>query len=427
MIAVVVSQEDEASLTIRDALLGAADWGRHEPHGPWKREWTHGDGENDGFVMVEKDGLHLYYDGVDKDLREAFDVSLVVFVSRHSGDTGPLLTAHHTGNFDGAEYGGEPRSLATPAPAATKHLLRFFESNAPDGFEACMEATHHGPSELDVPSVFAEVGSGPEEWERDDAARTVARGVLSLPERDEPRTTVIGVGGGHYSPRFTRIALETDAAVGHVAADYALPVGDELLHEAYASSDADGVVLDGDAAEETVGYPVVSEARLRERAGVPEEAVEAVEEVLESPAGEACLTERAKKGADEAVGFNAALVREARNVDAGATDEALEEHALGYSEKKGSIDGVAVPAGEARGLGESLAKVIQKEYNATVDDEGVVVEREAFDAEAARELGVEEGPEFGRLSAGEAVETDEGTVRPEDVHETERRSFGYRG
>jgi D-aminoacyl-tRNA deacylase len=426
MIAVVVSQEDEASLTIRDALLCAADWTRHEPTGPWEREWTY-DAPDDGFVMVEKDGLHLYYDGVDDDLRSSFDVSLVVFVSRHSGDTGPLLTAHHTGNFDGAEYGGEPRSLAAPAPAATKHLLRFFESKAPSGFDACMEATHHGPSELDVPSVFAEVGSGPDEWEHEEAAWTVANGVLSLPERDEPRTTVVGVGGGHYAPRFTRIALETDAAVGHVAADYALPIGDELLHEAYTSSDADAVVLEDDATEEAVGYPVVSEARLREVAGVPEEAVEAAEDVLESPAGEACLTERAKKGADEAVGFNAGLVRKARNVDTGATDEVLKERALGYVEKNGSIDGVAVPAGEAHGLGEALAKVIQQEYNATVDDECVVVEREAFDAEAARELGVEEGPDFGRLSAGETVETDEGTVCPEDVHETERRSFGYRG
>ena len=426
MIAVVVSREDEASLTIRDALLDAADWGRHEPHGPWKREWTYDGEKGEGFAMVEKDGLHLQYDGVDEDLRSVFDVSLIVFVSRHSGDTGPLLTAHHTGNFGGAEYGGEPRSLATPAPAATKHLLRFFESNAPGGFDACMEATHHGPSELDVPSVFAEVGSGPDEWERDDAARTVAQGVLSLGERDQPRTTVVGIGGGHYAPRFTRIALETDAAVGHVAADYALPVDDEVLSEAYEKSDADAVVVDGNATDATVEYPVVSEARLRERAGVPEETVEAVEDVLEAPAGEACLTERAQEGAD-AVGFDAALVHEARNVNPDAANESLEKKALGYVERNGRVETVAVPAGEARELAEALAVTIEEEHDVTVDDEDVVVEREVFDADAARELGVEEGPDFGRLSAGEKVETDEGTVRPEDVHETERRSFGYRG
>ena len=426
MIAVVVSREDEASLTIRDALLDAADWTRHEPSGPWKREWIY-DGADEGFVMVEKEGLHLYYDGVDDDLRSVFDVSLIVFVSRHSGDTGPLLTAHHTGNFDGAEYGGEPRSLAAPAPAAAKYLLRYFNAESPDGFDACMEATHHGPSELDVPSVFAEVGSGPDEWEREDAARTVAGGVLSLPERDEPRMTVVGVGGGHYAPRFTRIALETDAAVGHIAADYDLPVDDELLHEAYESSNADAVVLDGDAADATVDFPVVSEARLRERAGVPDETVEDVENVLGAPAGEAHLTERAEEGADaaNAAGFDAALVREARNVDADATDKALETNALGYVERNGRVENVAVPAGEARELAKALTDVLRQKHDVTVDDGRVVVEREVFDADAARELGVEEGPDFGRLSAGETVETDEGTVRPQDVHETERRVFIY--
>jgi D-aminoacyl-tRNA deacylase len=422
MIAVVVSREDEASLTIRDALLDAADWRRHEPSGPWVREWSH-----DGYVMVEKEGLHLYYDDVDDELSDSFDVTVIVFVSRHSGDTGPLLTAHHTGNFDGAEYGGEPHSLATPAPGAAKHLLRYFEEEAPEGFDVSMEATHHGPSELDTPSVFAEVGSGPDEWGREDAARAVAGGVLSLEERSEPRTTVVGVGGGHYAPRFTRIALETDAAVGHIAAEYDLPVDDELLHEAYESSDADAVVFDGEATHGEYDLPVVSEEGLRERAGVPEATVEAVEEVLGARAGKAHLTRRAAEGAEEATGFDASLVREARKANREETDEALEGHTLGYVEEGGRVQRVAVPEGGARELAETLADVLREEHNVTVNDEEVVVERDVFDAERARELGVEEGPAFGRLSSGETVETGKGVVTPEEVHKRERRVFDYRG
>jgi ribonuclease Z len=38
-----------------------------------------------------------------------------------------------------------------------------------------------------------------------------------------------------------------------------------------------------------------------------------------------------------------------------------------------------------------------------------------FDAEAAERLGVEHGPAFGRLQRGETVETDRGSVGPEDV------------
>lgn len=435
MIAVVVSREDTASLTIRDALLDEVDWDERDAYsGAWQREWT-----REGFAMVEKDGLHLYYDGVDAALDDVFDVSLIVFVSRHSGDTGPLLTAHHTGNFGVAEYGGEDASLAVPAPDATRHLLRHFDDNAPEGFDVGMEATHHGPSELAVPSVFAEVGSGEGEWEREDAARAVANGVLSLPDREEPRTTVVGVGGGHYAPRFTRVVLETDAAVGHIAADYALEdLDDALLRDAYETSEGDALLLDGDAAEsppasvDELGYPVVTEPYLRESAGVPDETARRVEETLDAKAGDAHLTENAEnaehaeEGAREVVGFDAALVREARNVNREATNKALEGGALGYVEEGGHVERVAVAEGEAHELADALADVLREKYDVRVTDEKVVLEREVFDVKKARDLGVEEGPDFGRLSAGETVDVEGRTVTPDDVHTEETHEFRFR-
>ena len=434
MIAVVVSREDEASLTIRDALLSVVEWDEREPSGEWQREWTLGcdtgdDVVSDGFVMVEKDGLHLYYDGIDADLRAGFDVSLVVFVSRHSGETGRLLTAHHTGNFGEAEYGGEDGSLATPAPSATRHLLRRFAENAPEDFDACMEATHHGPSELETPSLFAEIGSGEEEWEREDAARAVAEAVLSLPEREEPRTTVVGVGGGHYAPRFTRVVLETDAAVGHIAADYALDdIDAELVREAYVSSEADALLLDGGAVEYppegTDGYRVVTEKYLRQRADVPERTADMVFDALGE---DAYLTNRAAEGAqDGVVRFEAELVREARTVDRGKTDDALDAYALGYTEEDGQVSDVVVASGDCDALAEELADVLREKYDVSMESERIVLERDVFDAEKARELGVKEGPGFGKLSAGEKVDVDGRTVKPDDVHTSERRMFFLR-
>jgi len=429
MIAVVVSREDEASLKIRDALLGVADWNESEPSSEeWEREWTL-DTLSESFAMVEKDGLHLYYDGVDDDLRDAFgDVSLIVFVSRHSGETGPLLTAHHTGNFGSADYGGELNSLTTPAPGATRHLVRYFDENSPEDFEPSLEATHHGPSELETPSLFAEVGSGPDEWARDDAARVVAEGVVSLLEREKPRTKVVGVGGGHYAPRFTRVALETDAGFGHIVADYGLEAVEddrELLQEAFELSDADAVLVGGDYDSDDLPHPVVSESYLRERAGVPETTIRGVEETLGAEAGEARLTERAKEGAEGAVEFNAEIVREASNIDREATYEALEQNALGYVEEEGQVARVAVaPSGRGEFV-ESLAELLRGTYEVEVEDKGIAIERETFDAEKARELGVDEGPAFGRLSSGETVEVGGDTVRPEDVHSRERLFLPY--
>lgn len=427
MIAVVVGLDDPASTNVRDRLLEMEDW-REVDDPPDGLERVH---TFERFVLVEKQGLHIYFDGVDAEIQDAgYDLDLVVFVSRHSGDTGRLLSAHHTGNWSDAKYGGEPRSLAEPAPAAHRHLLRRFESDVSEGWNVSMEATHHGPSELETPSVYAEVGSGGDEWRDEDAARTVASGVLSLERRREPRWTLLGLGGGHYSPRFTRLVLETDAAFGHVAPDHELEeVDGEVLERAQELSGADGAVLDGDAEEGDVdlgGLDLFSESYLRRRTGVAAEVADELDEMLGDRWSKTPGTGQVDDADDVEMFGCPALVREAYRTDPDTTEEALTEHSLGYSvDDEGVPDSVAVGRGDFGGLVESAADVLRHRFEIDVDLEGGVVEarREEFDPEMARELGVPEGPEFGRLADGESVEVDGRVVEPRDVTESVEREF----
>jgi len=96
------------------------------------------------------------------------------------GDTGALLTGHFTGNFGPAEFGGESDALAEAAPNALNRLLEAFHEYAPERYDVGMECTHHGPSEVGCPSLFAELGSGDEQWDDPAGADAVARAILEL-------------------------------------------------------------------------------------------------------------------------------------------------------------------------------------------------------------------------------------------------------
>jgi D-aminoacyl-tRNA deacylase len=90
-------------------------------------------------------------------------------------------------------------------------------------YEVTYEGTHHGPS-LDVPTMFAELGSSPKQWNDLKAAEVVAHAAIeAISEfRNYPATVVLGMGGTHYNAKFTRIALEEEIAFGHMIPKYAV-------------------------------------------------------------------------------------------------------------------------------------------------------------------------------------------------------------
>lgn len=428
MIGIVVSRADEASAHIGAQLLDLAEWDRVE-EGVYRRP---------GFELREFDDLHLDLDRVG----EAFeDPAFVVFASRHSGETGPLLSAHYTGNFGSAEYGGAPRELSEPAPKALKQVIQALDREAPAAYDVAMECTHHGPTDHAAPGLFVELGSAEPQWEDQDAARAVASAILSLEgvaARDGQ--TIVAFGGNHYAPRPTRLLLETSYSVGHVAADWSLEeLGDPdqnraLLEELFESSGAQCAIFDGEqpALREVVdelGYRIVSETWVRETSDVDPTLVEAVETSLgRVDSGVRFGSVRPHDGFFEVVDLPAELLAECHGIDAEATVEAVSECVVAYhTQESGTLVGEQVAVADGTAYTEivsALQEVLAGAYESVRrEDDTVVAEREAFDPGAAAELGVPEGPDFGRLANGNPVTVDGERVDPEAVHVTEIRRF----
>ena len=177
-----------------------------------------------GHVLVEIPDLHLYHDHVDREAAPLLGGApeVVVFLSKHRSESGtPSLTVHPIGNFGGADFGGKPGTLVPTAPRIMTDVLRGIRREATGlPYEVTFEATHHGPS-LESPAFFIEAGSTEREWGDRAAAEALMRAILSATRSSSP--IAIGVGGGHYVPRLTDVALSRDVAFGHLLAGHALP------------------------------------------------------------------------------------------------------------------------------------------------------------------------------------------------------------
>jgi D-tyrosyl-tRNA(Tyr) deacylase len=169
---------------------------------------------------------HIHDDGLDDRVSAAVgpEVPMFLFPSVHRSESGrPCLTVHPLGNLGpDAEVGGRPRTVNPTAPRAMADALRrFHEAGDRHGLVATYEATHHGPV-LRSPAFFLEIGADEEQWRRPELVRAVADTLLELDE-DPTDRVAIGVGGGHYAPRFTDLALRRRWAFGHLIPSYALP------------------------------------------------------------------------------------------------------------------------------------------------------------------------------------------------------------
>jgi len=231
---IVTSSEDPASMNIRARLLETPGWverGSFENHPVLVK---------DDFRMVQVDRIHLDEDHIDVRAAAALgeEVQVVIFASRHRAESRiPTLTVHPIGNFAAADFGGKPGTLCKSSPQLMTSALRNLASNAKGlGFNVSFETTHHGPI-VSAPAFYIEIGSYEELWGREDAAEAIAKAIMDVKDGGFP--AIVCIGGGHYAPRYTEVALARKVAIGHMAANYALEaLNAEMIGQMSGKSDS---------------------------------------------------------------------------------------------------------------------------------------------------------------------------------------------
>ena len=183
-------------------------------------------------------------------LEEKYSYDGFVFLSKHAAESGVLaLTCHSTGNFSEAKFGGNNRQVAIPHPQLQKSYLQklWQKKNDFSEFQITIEATHHGPTNLNKPTIFIEIGTTEKQWTDEALCHKIAENVLEvMKEKPTSYPVAICFGGTHYPDRFTNELLEGKFALGTVMPKHALDNLDEELfnHILERNSMAKAALLD---------------------------------------------------------------------------------------------------------------------------------------------------------------------------------------
>ena len=183
-------------------------------------------------------------------LEEKFDYDNYVFLSKHAAESGVLaLTCHNTGNFADAKFGGNPKQVAIPFSSFQKTYLQnlWEERDFFSDFQITIEATHHGPTNLNKPCIFIEIGTTYKQWNDTNLCSSIAsiiKQTFEQPFKQFP--LALCFGGTHYSEKFTNEIISGEFGLGTVIPKHALEFLDEALfkHIIERNTDAEAAILD---------------------------------------------------------------------------------------------------------------------------------------------------------------------------------------
>jgi D-aminoacyl-tRNA deacylase len=173
---------------------------------------------------------------------ELRNIDFLVFASTHRSEKGnPSLSLHAPGNWRNADLGGQPGKVCKTSAFVLKYLFQELNKNYEQNkqklnqeYQLTLEVTHHGPL-TEIPCCFIELGSSEKQWGDNEAAKIIAKTILSLQDfnpANNPSIPAIGIGGPHYAPNFNKIQLNSNYAISHIIPEYSLPLSESILIQA---------------------------------------------------------------------------------------------------------------------------------------------------------------------------------------------------
>ncbi len=182
----------------------------------------------------------LYADWLDL----KFNADYYICLSKHSSERNiPALTSHFTGNFNNAEYGGKARELGYAYPSLQKEYMQnlYLRRDKLKRYEIVIEATHHGPTSINKPLLFVEIGSSIEEWNDINAISIVCDTLITSLSNIKSSKAAIGIGSTHYPLKFNKILQEESYSFGHIAPKYVLSYLDHNIIEQMLNRSRDSI------------------------------------------------------------------------------------------------------------------------------------------------------------------------------------------
>ena len=231
---IISSTIDSASKNMKQGLLVKSTW---DEIGTFSENIVYRNQKIKDVVIITINDNKITHENIETEVKEKLKINpkVAIFLSRHRSKTGnPTLTTHPIGNYTEALFGGKENTLSMSSPKLMTHLLRIMKKNADTNklyHQLCFEVTHHGPY-MSIPTFYVEVGSTEDEWAKQKPAEILADSIIQLLDKyhyeddfKEKIPVLVGVGGGHYAPRFTDVALEKKCAFGHMIPNYQIKKG----------------------------------------------------------------------------------------------------------------------------------------------------------------------------------------------------------